>query len=76
MPRVDRFTAAEAVRALQRAGWRQVRQRGSHAMFRHASRPGLIVVPMHAGRTLKPKTCAAIFDAAGIEYAITRGVEE
>jgi predicted RNA binding protein YcfA (HicA-like mRNA interferase family) len=45
-------------------------------MFRHASRPGLIVVPMHAGRTLKPKTCAAIFDAAGIEYAITRGVEE
>lgn len=75
VPRQERLTVPEAVRALQRAGWRQVRQRGSHAMFRHASRAGLLVVPMHPGRTLKPKTCAAIFDKAGIDRGLSRAME-
>ncbi|HEX6538149.1 MAG TPA: type II toxin-antitoxin system HicA family toxin [Candidatus Dormibacteraeota bacterium] len=57
----------DVTRLLQRAGWREVRRRGSHAVFRHPSRPGLVVVPMHAGRTLKAKTLAAILEAAGLE---------
>ena len=63
-------------RALQRAGWREVRHRGSHAVFRHPSRAGLVIVPMHAGRTLKPKTAAAIMEAAGLGWPRGREVRE
>ena len=74
--RAPRITAAEMVKVLKRAGWRQVRQRGSHVLFRHPSRAGLVTVPMHAGRTLKPKTAAAIIEAAGLDWHLGREVRE
>ena len=30
-------------------GWRFLRQEGSHRIFAHQTRPGLVVVPMHKG---------------------------
>jgi predicted RNA binding protein YcfA (HicA-like mRNA interferase family) len=35
--------------------------------LKHASRPGRVTVPVHAGEILKPKTLASIVDQAGIE---------
>jgi predicted RNA binding protein YcfA (HicA-like mRNA interferase family) len=76
MGRAPRLTAPELVRLLQRAGWREVRRRGSHALLRHPSRTGLVTVPVHSGRTLKPKTAVAILKAAGLDIAFSRGMEE
>lgn len=35
----------EIIRKLEEAGWREVRQKGSHKQFRHPERPGLVTVP-------------------------------
>jgi predicted RNA binding protein YcfA (HicA-like mRNA interferase family) len=48
-------------------GWYEARQAGSHVHLKHASRPGRVTVPVHAGEILKPKTLASIVDQAGIE---------
>lgn len=67
MPRLPRITGDEALRALRRTGWREVRRRGSHVVLHHESRPGRIVVPVHAGSILKPKTLLSILDQAGMD---------
>lgn len=37
--------SADLIRLLESGGWEQVRVRGSHHIFKHAERMGLIVVP-------------------------------
>jgi predicted RNA binding protein YcfA (HicA-like mRNA interferase family) len=67
MPRVPRITSADLLRALHRAGWTTSRQSGSHVILVHPERAGArVVVPVHAGRILKPKTLAAILKSAEI----------
>ena len=67
MTRLSRITGDDALRALRKAGWREVRRRGSHVILHHESRPGRVVVPVHAGAILKPKTLLSILDQAGID---------
>ncbi|HEY8814152.1 MAG TPA: type II toxin-antitoxin system HicA family toxin [Candidatus Dormibacteraeota bacterium] len=74
MPRLPRITGDEALRALRKAGWREVRRRGSHVMLHHENRPGRVVVPVHAGGILKPKTLLSILDQAGIDAEQLRGL--
>jgi predicted RNA binding protein YcfA (HicA-like mRNA interferase family) len=67
MPRAPRITSADLLRALHRAGWTTSRQSGSHVILVHPERAGArVVVPVHAGRILKPKTLAAILKSAEI----------
>jgi predicted RNA binding protein YcfA (HicA-like mRNA interferase family) len=67
MPRAPRITSADLLRALYRAGWSMSRQSGSHVILVHPERAGArVVVPVHAGRILKPKTLAAILKSAEI----------
>lgn len=65
-PRLPRITAEQLQRALQRDGWASVRQHGSHRFFAHREKPGLVVVPMHAGRTIKLGLLKRILDDAGL----------
>ena len=44
---------AEVCRLLERQGFLLVRQRGSHAQYRHADGRGT-TVPMHKGRDMAP----------------------
>ena len=44
---------AEVCRLLERLGFAQVRQRGSHVQYRHADGRGT-TVPMHKGRDIAP----------------------
>ena len=74
MPRLPRITGDEALRALRKAGWREVRRRGSHVMLHHETRPGRVVVPVHVGAILKPKTLLSILDQAGIDAEQLRGL--
>ena len=65
MPRLPHITGSEAVRALRRAGWQIDRVRGSHHVLTHTDQPGAtVVVPVHAGEILKPKTLGSILDQA------------
>jgi predicted RNA binding protein YcfA (HicA-like mRNA interferase family) len=47
------------------AGWILDRVRGSHHVFRHAKRPGLVVVPHHR-KELGPGLIRAIRKQAGL----------
>ena len=53
------------IRELENAGWILNRVRGSHHVFRHATRPGLIVVP-HPKKDLGFGLIAAIRKQAGL----------
>lgn len=39
------MTSAELIREMQRAGWRPDRVNGSHHIYKHPSRLGIVVVP-------------------------------
>jgi len=49
MPELRRVSGREAIRALERLGFEQVRQRGSHVILRKQTSEGAIgcVVPLH-----------------------------
>ena len=74
VPRAPRVTGEEALRALRRAGWRETRRRGSHAILHHDVRGGRVTVPVHAGTILKPKTLQSILDQAGLDVEAFRGL--
>jgi len=48
MPRLPVVTAAELVRALEKAGFHIMRQRGSHVRMRHPD-GRVVTVPAHSG---------------------------
>jgi predicted RNA binding protein YcfA (HicA-like mRNA interferase family) len=65
-PKLPRVTSAELLRALHSDGWFTLRQSGSHVILRHPAKRGRIVVPRHAGVTLKPKVISDVLEQAGL----------
>jgi predicted RNA binding protein YcfA (HicA-like mRNA interferase family) len=57
--------SADLVREITKAGWVQDRVRGSHHVFKHPQRPGIVVVP-HPKKDLGPGLVAAIRKQAGV----------
>ncbi len=53
------------LKALERAGWQTVRQRGSHVRMKHPDRRISLTVPLH--RELKRGTLAGILADAGLD---------
>jgi len=53
MGSVPVLKAREVIARLERLGFVEVRQRGSHKQFRHAD-GRVTTVPMHAGRDISP----------------------
>lgn len=66
MSRLPVASGREVVAALQRIGYEQVRQRGSHVRLRHPINPphAPLTVPLH--RELKSGTLRAILRDAGL----------
>ena len=66
MPRLRRVSGGEAVHALEKLGFVQVRQRGSHVVLRRETSEGAkgCVVPMH--RELAVGTLRGILKQAGV----------
>ena len=54
------------IRELEKAGWTLERVRGSHHVFRHPERAGIVVVP-HPKKDLGTGLVAAIRRQAGIQ---------
>lgn len=65
-PKLPAATGREVVRVALKLGFVFDRQRGSHAVYYRSSDRARIVVPMHAGRTIKPKTLAGIVGDMGL----------
>ena len=61
------MTAREAVALLVADGWIHVRTSGSHMIFKHPNKPGLIIVPQHGSKDLGKGLVKAILKQAGLE---------
>lgn len=59
-PRLPSLTGKELVRVALKAGFVLRRQSGSHVIYVRDSDMARIVIPLHAGKTLKPKTLHGI----------------
>jgi predicted RNA binding protein YcfA (HicA-like mRNA interferase family) len=62
MPKLPHVSGKEAVKALERLGFAQVRQKGSHLILRRG--PTGCVVPLH--REIKVGTLSGILKQAGV----------
>ncbi len=64
-PKLPRRTAVEVRRAIEKKGFRLVRQSGSHQVFRNGA--GVrITLPEHAGKTVHPKILKRILADADL----------
>ena len=59
------LTAREIMRKIEAAGWRFLRQKGSHRVFVHDKIRNIVIVPMHKG-DLKIGTEKQILKDAGL----------
>ena len=57
----------ELVRILEADGWYSTGQKGSHMHMRHSVKPGLLVVPMHAGKEIGKGLLHSILKKAGLK---------
>jgi predicted RNA binding protein YcfA (HicA-like mRNA interferase family) len=57
--------SADLIRELEAAGWGLDRVRGSHHVFKHPSKPGIVVVP-HPKKDLGRGLVTAIRNQAGL----------
>ena len=61
MPRLPRWSAGEAERALLEAGFVLLRSKGSHRIYLKGTRR--VVVPFHSGVVLHPKIIKQVLEA-------------
>ena len=57
----------EAIRIVERDGWRLVRQRGSHRQFHHPVKRGTITIPGAPSRDLPDWIWQSILKQAGLK---------
>jgi predicted RNA binding protein YcfA (HicA-like mRNA interferase family) len=56
----------EVIALIQRDGWYQVAQRGSHRQFKHPTRPGRVTLAGKPSRDLSPGLERSILKQAGM----------
>ncbi len=67
MTPLPQITGERLVRALERAGFIQVRQQGSHLTMRHRDDPTRrATIPMHGSQVVRLGTLRAILKGAGV----------
>lgn len=59
------MSSADLIKELRKAGWQLARVNGSHHVFTHQQRPGIVVVP-HPKKDLGKGLVKAIRQQAGI----------
>ena len=58
----------DILRLIREDGWIQIRQTGSHAHFRHPTKPSIVTIPMHAlSADVKKGTENSILKQAGLK---------
>lgn len=66
MPKLPVASGREVVRALERAGFQFLRQRGSHVTMINRETRQTVPVPVHASKPLRTGTLRAIIRDAGL----------
>lgn len=61
-PLLPQVKAKDLIRVAKQLGFELDRQKGSHAVFYRPSDKARVVIPVHAGRDIKPKTLHGIID--------------
>ena len=65
--RLPVLNGAEVIRALEKAGFVLVRTAGSHKVLDHRDDSSrTVIVPVHAGRDMKPGTLRGVIKQAGL----------
>ena len=57
----------DAIKRIEGDGWVLLRTRGSHRVYGHRDKLGIVVVPGNMGKDLAPGTLASIWRQAGLE---------
>lgn len=65
-PHMPIVTAQQLARVAKALGFILHRQKGSHAVYYRDADGARLVIPMHAGTAIKPKTLAGIVQDMGI----------
>lgn len=56
----------EAIRMIEHDGWYQVKAKGGHRQYKHASKPGRVTISGKLSDDLHPKTARSILQQAGL----------
>lgn len=59
----------ELFRLLKKDDWFEIRQKGSHVIIKHPTKPEQLTVPKHSGKEVKKGLLTAILKQAGIKTA-------
>lgn len=62
----------EVLGLIERDGWRFARQKGSHRVFHHPTKPGIVVVAGKPSLDMAPGTVNAILKQAGLKGRVER----
>lgn len=57
----------EVISLIESDGWVQVRTKGSHRQFRHATKPGTVTVAGKPGVDVPPGTLNSVLKQAGLK---------
>jgi predicted RNA binding protein YcfA (HicA-like mRNA interferase family) len=66
-PKLPQVKVREIIRIAKKLGFEFDRQSGSHAVYYRKSDKSRIVVPVHPGKDIKPKTLLGIIKDMGLE---------
>jgi len=55
------------LKILKEDGWQEVRQKGSHKVFKHPTKKGTVTVPYHGDRDVPTGTLNSILKQAGLK---------
>jgi predicted RNA binding protein YcfA (HicA-like mRNA interferase family) len=59
-------TSSDLIRVARKLGFEKDRQKGSHAVYLRQGDGARVVIPIHKGRAIKPKTLAGIINDLGL----------
>jgi predicted RNA binding protein YcfA (HicA-like mRNA interferase family) len=65
-PRWRQATSPDLIRVARKLGFEKDRQKGSHAVYLRESDGARVVIPIHKGKLIKPKTLAGIIGDFGL----------
>jgi len=57
----------DVIKTVEADGWVKVRTKGSHRIYKHPTKPGMVVIPGHPGKDMQPGTLDAILKQAGLK---------
>lgn len=59
--------SSKLLRIMKKDGWFKVRQKGSHIIMKHPTKPNMVPVPFHASKEMKKGTLQSILKLAEIK---------